>query len=162
MKRLFVLGCALLALLVVVLAFGLASRGILYEYWEIWRLGSRDEGTRLSAAKWLGELRSLRAAPYLVRAIEEEEREEAKGWKKDSYQPGYSFTPLSYALYRIGPSALPALERLTKTEKMKQAPMGVSGYGLGFEDRLGSIRVNLYLAWSTVLCIVEEVPYGRR
>jgi hypothetical protein len=91
-----------------------------------------------------------------VRAIGEEKREKASCWKGEGYRSKYSFTPLSYALYQIGPSALPVLERFTGIEKRKKAAISLFHTE---ESPLPGIKWCLELAWQSPLSDVVEEPY---
>jgi|SRR5882762_10111875 len=93
----------------------IAARSWLLESWYIPRLRSPDESTRLHAAERLGEMKSLRAAPHLIHAIEAEAREAAR-FTPDSEDVCVSLTPLLFALYSIGPAALPCLRNALEDE----------------------------------------------
>ena len=54
---------------------GFACRGWMVEEWWLWKLGSRHEEERQTAAKRLGELKSVRAIPNLLSAVGERQRD---------------------------------------------------------------------------------------
>jgi HEAT repeat protein len=106
--RLLALSTAAVAL-VAVGAAGIVERDRIREEWYIWRLRSVDEETRLHAAEQLGEMRSARAVPELVRMIREEKRECVSEMSTGIERSVLTMTPLAHALYRIGGGALTGL-----------------------------------------------------
>ena len=110
----------------VVVACAVVFRDVAVEQWYLWKLDSHDEATRLLAAEKLGELKSVRAVPRLIELIEEEEREKVSLWASSlghsggiESRSGISLTPILYALYEIGPVALPAVQRAIDIERKK-------------------------------------------
>ncbi len=99
--------------LVVLVAAGWAGKTWIVEQYYVYELQSTDEEELgLHAADALGEMKSVRAVPYLIRLLVEEKRGIAS-WSEEV--PGSPMrvvvlTPLAYALYRIGRPALPELE----------------------------------------------------
>lgn len=109
----------------VVVAAGFAFRPALFEQWYLWKLKSRDESERTSAAERLAEMRSVRAAPRLARILCEFAAGQPYltfGDGTSAYFPGRRMTPDHYsaeALVRIGPPALPALVEALATEDVR-------------------------------------------
>jgi len=91
---------------VVLVAAGFAAKGRIREEWYIHQLQSANEETRLHAAERLGELKSLRAVPELIRMLRANGDE---GWFRRGESDIVHFTPLAHALYRVGDGALPML-----------------------------------------------------
>jgi hypothetical protein len=87
---------------------GLAFKNTVLEYWWIHKLGSEDANAVRKAAEQLGEMRSRKAIPHLVKVVHMEKI-------VDEVQPGAErthieikeLTPLR-ALLHIGPEALAA------------------------------------------------------
>ena len=75
-KKLAILS-GVVATIVVVVASLLFS-DLVSEQWNIWRLGSSDESTRLHAVDKLVELKSVRSVPHLLRLIETDDPEEGR------------------------------------------------------------------------------------
>lgn len=106
---------ALLAGTVAVIALAvavLASWDRLREEWYIWRVSSTDLKVSREAAEALGSLRSVRAIPELVRLLEEEKLWPLIVLRSRELPPGKEkiiLDPISYALCKIGPAALPRL-----------------------------------------------------
>jgi hypothetical protein len=86
------------------------------EAWYLWRLESQDEEIRCHAAEMLGNLRSVRAVPTLVRLLEEGEGPPRLFLPEDlayRLKPGKVYLdPLSYALFQVGEEALPHLSKV--------------------------------------------------
>lgn len=95
-----------------------AFRQTLYEQWLIYRLDSKQETVRISAAEKLAELRGFRAAPYVVDLIRESDTERLE-WKAEASGWVRILTPLLYCLYRIGPEAEGYLRKVIQKEKEK-------------------------------------------
>ena len=100
---------------VVVIAASLLFKEQLVEQWYIFRLGSSDDVTRLAAVDKLGEMKSVRAIPTLIRLFEDDRREGCV--RRPAVPMGIhdlplaeiQLTPVIYALYRVGLPTLWAL-----------------------------------------------------
>jgi len=118
----------------VLVVTAVAARGYVVGQYYIRELRSPDEAVRLRAAEALGEMRSTRAVPHLIRLLEQEKRERVQwsgsrvatvygpeGSTHASLQPapGIQMTPLAFALYRIGKGALPGLQEAERLEKQR-------------------------------------------
>jgi len=137
--------------LVVLVATAVAGRGYVVEQYYIRELRSPDEAIRLRAAEALGEMRSTRAVPHLIRLLEQEGRESVQwsgsrkiiacgpeGSTHESWQPnGFQMTRLAFALYRIGKSALPGLQEAELLEKKRILKGGERV--LSSDDLLGTL-----------------------
>ena len=64
----------------VLVATVVAARGYVVEQYFIRELWSPDEAIRLRAAEALGEMRSTRAVPHLIRLLEQEKWERVRWW----------------------------------------------------------------------------------
>lgn len=94
---------------------GLLARKSITERWYIFRLHSKFEETRLDAARNLADLKSLAAVPHLLKAIDEEPREAYGAEITFAGSTGNSachgaFTPMAFALFKIGPRSMPTLK----------------------------------------------------
>ena len=101
----------------VLLIAGYAFREEAAEQWNLWKLESDDEATRVTAAEKLGEMRSVKAVPMLMELLPKKVRgwvegnqadaNVAKVWPKDwrSWVEGN----IGDALLAIGEPAVPAL-----------------------------------------------------
>ena len=124
----------------------IAARSWFLDSWYILRLRAADESTRVNAAERLGEMKSLRAVPYLIRAIKAEAREAVR-FSADSEDVCVSLTPLLFALYSIGPAALPCLRNALEDEP-------------GLESLLSPVWTawTSHTTWDSPVP-VEKVPY---
>ncbi len=96
-KKAIVVSVALVGI-AVFLAAGFALKPAILERWYIWELGSEDKALRKRAADNLGEMKSVRALPQLMKLF----REEA--------------STVSQALVQIRRPAVPALIRELKDQ----------------------------------------------
>jgi len=114
-KRLAITTGAIALLVIGVAAF--VARDRIAEEWWIYRLGSKDDATKIHAAEKLASIKSLAAVPHLLQIIESERRElfgNFGGGRGSTYRSGVFFTPLSHCLYMIGPNAKDSIEVWTK------------------------------------------------
>jgi hypothetical protein len=108
----FISGILLVA---IIAGTGILARHSIAERWYIVRLHSKVEGIRLDAARNLADLKSLAAVPHLLKAIDEDPRE---AYGAEIIFAGASgngachgaFTPMAFALYKIGPRSMPTLK----------------------------------------------------
>ena len=82
--------------IVVILAGIVACHGYLLETYFIWKLDSKDQRVRRMAHSWLGEHKSVRAVPHLMRILR-------------SYEEIDPDAASATTLRAIGPPAVPAL-----------------------------------------------------
>jgi hypothetical protein len=104
------------AIAVVVIALvAFIGRDWIAEEWWIYRLRSRDDETRIQAATKIAERKCLRGVSSLILIIQDDKREVARKshgfWDTESGEGGEAdalqLTPITYALFRFGPAALP-------------------------------------------------------
>jgi hypothetical protein len=136
------------AAIVVLLLAGVLGRGAVAEWWYIFRLGSPDEDARLAAANKLGEMGSVRAVPRLLELIKQEPREAAMTASRGVAYYSYSLTPLAYAVYHVGPAAVPILEGTLETLDTTEWQSVRSTKGVTFgeiEGRLSFARGRPYI-----------------
>jgi hypothetical protein len=105
---------------------GIAFRHDLAKAWHVFRLRSGSEQERIRAAEALVRVGAIDSAPYLIRAILEDERETywagQMGSNSDSIPPErlaevstwtevwVELGPISFSLWRFGKGAAPFLE----------------------------------------------------
>ena len=86
----------------VLLVAGYAFKDTAVEQWYLWQLESEDEQDRDVATQKLGEMRSVRAVPWLVEIF-----------RRENSEP-YEFGRSAEALVRIGAPAAPAVSQLSE------------------------------------------------
>src|SRR5262245_6226928 len=94
--------------LVAVVGGVVTTLGRLREEWSIWQLSSEDEVTRFYAAEVLVTMQSVRAAPELIRWIKTPSRSSVL-YYSITQDNKVVLDEWSYALFRLGVRALPAL-----------------------------------------------------
>ena len=155
--------------LVVLVATAVAGRGYVAEQYYIRELRSPDEAIRLRAAEALGEMRSTRAVPHLIRLLEQEKRERVRWWGTSTAidgslksAHGIQMTRLAFALYRIGKSALPGLQEAELLEKKRILKGGERV--LSSDDLLGTLSelISAINSPDQVIRVVsyEDAPKG--
>ena len=126
----------------------MAFRATFREYWYITGLYSEDEERRVHCADELGAMKSLRAVPHLIDRIREDELEPATAKVHGIFNGRLDvhLTPFIYALYLIGPEALPDLSQLLAGEDQR---------------RIKSIPELLKVAWSRPEKVVHRMSYAQ-
>ena len=105
------------AVMAVVLAVGgIASKNWIVEQWNIHKLETGDEDEVKAAAKILGELRSERAVPHLVRHLSKWTEEGTWIVLETRIVTVWFNQDVKDALVRIGANAVPALVAALKNE----------------------------------------------
>ena len=145
-------------------ASAFAFRTTFLEHWYIAGLYSEDMGRRLECADALGAMKSLRAVPYLVDRIREDEREfpiriSSKYWPSTHY-----LTPLIHTLHRIGPKALSAVKKSLfaneDKEWLKRIPEVLEAARLQRVIRIEYSVSKLAPNWKEVLAAIEAIELG--
>ena len=124
-KKFVVLGVVLLGTFALVTAL-VALKPRILEQWYLWQLDSEIESEREVAAKKLGQLRSVKAIPQLIRIFRQEytKAEHKRGVNEPSID---SSAPMEFpkaphysiqALIKIGQPAVPALVQLLKDDQL--------------------------------------------
>ena len=154
----------------VVAAFFVAAKEPIEEYWQIHRLKSPDEATRLAAADRLAEMKSLRAVPYLIEAIRAEKREHFETYVAmwDSFKPRRSgseehldFTPLAHALCRIGPESRILIEKAIAREFKAELEANKDGKPIVYDGFCKSMILSEIIeAWGRPDLKIGQVAYA--
>ena len=130
----------IVASVVVLVAAGFALKRPILEQWFLWKLESDDELERVAASERLGEMRSVRAIPLLIKILRQVPAEERPRKRGESSNPHFS----AVALTNIGVAALPDLIQMLAHESdnvQKQAENVIVDIGLSaiapLEAKLG-------------------------